>query len=60
MSDTYVVLETGQGGGISDTVHGPYFGREEGVDELKSLREHTARLGRRDRYQLGRVEVEEE
>lgn len=60
MSDNYVILETGQGGGIPDTVHGPYWGREEAVGELKSLREHTASIGRRDRFELGTVEIEDE
>lgn len=60
MSENYVILETGQGGGIPDTVHGPYWGREEAVEELKALREHTANIGRRDRYQLGLVEMEDE
>ncbi|MGC0365042.1 hypothetical protein ABH922_003026 [Rhodococcus sp. 27YEA15] len=59
MTDIYVILETGQGGGIPDHVYGPYWGRDDGVEDLKSLRESAAMLRRRDRFQLARVEVEE-
>jgi hypothetical protein len=61
MSDTqadgyWVVMETLQGGGTPDYIHGPFWNREQATAAADILRRE--RGGRRDLFEVGHVEVE--
>lgn len=60
MNGYWVVLETGQGGGLPDTVHGPYFHQLEANEAAIELRAEAARVERRDRFEIGVVDVLDE
>lgn len=60
MNGYWVVLETGQGGGLPDTVHGPYFYQLEANEAAIELRAEAARVERRDRFEIGVVDVLDE
>lgn len=56
----WVILETRQGGGLPDTVYGPYWNADDAAGSLDTFRAEAAAVGRRDRFQVGIVEIREE
>jgi hypothetical protein len=62
MSDNgwWAVVETGQGGGLPDTLHGPYWDEEEAQGVADDLGLSAAEVGRRDRYDVVRLETVDE
>lgn len=54
----WVVLETGQGGGIPDTVHGPFWDQAEADTVAKLQLENARQVGRADRFQTAYADID--
>lgn len=53
----WLVLDFGQGGGIPDTLHGPYGSRDEATRIADEMRADSRSRGRRDHYDPAHAEV---
>lgn len=47
----WAVMETGQGGGLPDHIHGPFYDEQEAATERDRLAAEAAAVGRRDRFE---------
>lgn len=54
----WAVVETGQGGGMPDTLHGPYWDHSEAAHIAKQLTSEARASDRRDRYQVAALDTE--
>ncbi|MFF0816607.1 hypothetical protein ACFYVR_15870 [Rhodococcus sp. NPDC003318] len=46
----WCVVEIGQGGGVPDTLHGPYWDEDEASSIAETLTDDARKAGRRDRF----------
>ncbi|TCN51815.1 hypothetical protein EV641_109206 [Rhodococcus sp. SMB37] len=60
MNGWWCVAETGQGGGLPDTLHGPYWDQEEARQMRALLVEEARKMGRRDRFRVCELDPEED
>ncbi|QOV99536.1 hypothetical protein [Rhodococcus pyridinivorans] len=60
MNGWWCVAETRQGGGLPDTLHGPYWDYREAADQAARMAAESHASGRRDRFRVCELEIWED